>query len=142
VVAVVGDGGFLLMPNVVATAVQYSIPVVWLVWNNGGFMSIRDQQSHYFPAKRNLATVFEYSHSREPYTPDYAAMSRSMGGAGEVVDDPATLGDHLEHAIRSGRPTVLDVRVDSEVRPLASATWDLPPLRYPVPNFGWPDDAN
>ena len=35
-VAVVGDGGFLMLPSVVATAVQYGIPAVWLVWNNGG----------------------------------------------------------------------------------------------------------
>ncbi len=139
VLAVVGDGGFLLMPSVVATAVQYDLPVVWLVWNNGGFMSIRDQQSHYFPAERNLATVFEHAKTGAPYTADYAAMSRAMGGAGEIVEDPATLGDHIAHALASGRPTVLDVRIDSQVRPMSAATWDLPPLPHPEPAFGWPD---
>jgi acetolactate synthase-1/2/3 large subunit len=66
-------------------------------------------------------------------------MSRAMGGAGEIVEDPASLGDHIAQALASGRPTVLDVRIDSEVRPLSAATWDLPPLPHPEPAFGWPD---
>src|SRR6185295_12816711 len=59
-VAVVGDGGFLLMPSAVATAVQYEIPAVWVVWNNGGFISIRDQQRGYFAEGHELATTFEH----------------------------------------------------------------------------------
>jgi len=35
---------------------------------------------------------------------------------------------------------VLDVRVDPDVRPLATGSWDLPPLPYPLPNFGWEED--
>ena len=40
----------------------------------------------------------------------------------------------------SNRPTVLDVRVDPDVRPLATGSWDLPPLPPPNPNFGWEED--
>ena len=57
-VAVVGDGGFLLHAQRVATAVQYDIPAVWMVWNNGGYVSIRDQQRGYFGADREYATSF------------------------------------------------------------------------------------
>ena len=138
-VAVVGDGGFLLMPSAVATAVEHDIPAVWVVWNNQGFISIRDQQVGYFGADRTLATAFERVASGQPYTPDYAAMARSMGADGSVVSAAGDLAGQLEVALGSGVPTVLDVRVDPGVRPPAAATWDLPPLPHPEPGFGWPD---
>jgi acetolactate synthase-1/2/3 large subunit len=139
-VAVVGDGGFLLMPSAVATAVQYEIPAVWLVWNNQGFISIRDQQRGYFGEGRDLATSFQYARTGEPYTADFAAMACSMGADGSTVEAPADLGGALEAALRSGRPTVLDVRVDPDAAPPAPASWDLPPLPHPEPGFGWEED--
>ena len=140
VVAVVGDGGFLLMPSVVATAVEHSIGVVWIVWNNRGFISIRDQQQAYFGAGRTLATDFLSIASGEPYTPDYAAMAHSMGADGVPVTRPGELAGALAGALASGRPTVLDVHVDPDAKTPAAATWDLPPLRHPEPDFGWPDE--
>ncbi|MGH3319029.1 MAG: thiamine pyrophosphate-binding protein [Streptosporangiaceae bacterium] len=138
VVSVVGDGGFLMLPSVVATAVEYDLPVVWLVWNNGGFVSIRDQQLGYFGAGRELATSFRTAAS-EPYSPDYAAMARSMGADGLRVDTPGDLGSALKTALDSGRPTVLDVIVDGQAGQPAAATWKLPPLPHPEPTFGWSD---
>jgi acetolactate synthase-1/2/3 large subunit len=140
VVAVVGDGGFLLMPSAVATAVEYQIPVVWVVWNNQGFGSIRDQQEAYFGAGRTLATSFLHHGTGTVYTPDYAAMARSMGADGALVKSPGDLAGALEAAVASGRPTVLDVHVDPYAKTPAAATWDLPPLPHPAPSFGWPDE--
>jgi acetolactate synthase-1/2/3 large subunit len=139
-VAVVGDGGFMLMPSAVATAVQYGIPAVWVVWNNHGFISIRDQQLGYFGADREHATSFAHADSGELYTADHAAMARAMGADGAVIHQPGELAGALEAAIASGRPTVLDVRVDRDVAPAAPASWDLPPLPNPEPNFGWDPD--
>ena len=139
VAAVVGDGCFLMLPSVVATAVQYDLPVVWLVWNNGGYISIRDQQRGYFGAGRELATSFRHDADGEPYCADYAAMARSMGAQGIRVDDPADLADALKTALGSGLPTVIDVAVDAEAAQPAAATWLLPPLPHPEPTFAWPD---
>lgn len=138
-VAVVGDGGFLMFPSAVATAVQYDIPAVWVVWNNGGFMSIRDQQKLYFGPDRQLATGFEHAGGRGPYSADFAALSRSMGGEGLTVTEPADLGSAFKTALELRRPTVVDVHVDDAVALPAAATWDLPPLAHPEPSFGWPD---
>ena len=44
VVAIAGDGCFTMVPHVLCTAVEYSIPVVWVIWNNFGWVSIRDIQ--------------------------------------------------------------------------------------------------
>src|SRR6266568_3610913 len=139
VAAVVGDGCFLMLPSVVATAVQYDLPAVWLVWNNGGYISIRDQQRGYFGPGRELATSFRRDSGGEPYSADYAAMARSMGAQGIRVDDPADLAAALKTALDSGLPTVVDVPVDAEAVQPAAATWLLPPLPYPEPSFGWPD---
>ena len=137
VAAVVGDGGFLMLPSAVATAVQYGLPAIWLVWNNGGFISIRDQQRGYFG--QELATSFRYAASGAPYRCDFAAMARAMGADGLRAETAADVGAALKTALDSGRPTVIDVPVDAEVPQPAVATWDLPPLSYPEPGFGWPD---
>jgi acetolactate synthase I/II/III large subunit len=137
-VAVVGDGGFLMLPSVVATAVEYGIPAVWLVWNNGGYISIRDQQRGYFGAGRELATSFTCAATGEPYSADYAALARSMGAQGLRVETADDLGPALKTALDSGLPTVIDVPVADTAQPSA-ATWELPPLRHPEPSFGWPD---
>ena len=141
-VAVVGDGGFLMLPSAVATAVENGLPAVWLVWNNGGYISIRDQQRGYFGAGRELATSFSRAGTGEPYSADYAAMARSMGAQGLRVEAPGDLGFALKTALASGLPTVIDVPVAADPGQPSAATWDLPPLRHPEPTFGWPDTDN
>ncbi|HUL28177.1 MAG TPA: thiamine pyrophosphate-binding protein [Streptosporangiaceae bacterium] len=138
-VAVVGDGGFLMLPSVVASAVEYGIPAVWLVWNNGGYISIRDQQRGYFGAGRELATSFRYAATGGPYSADYAAMARSMGAQGLRAETPGDLGSALQAALGSGLPTVIDVPVAADADQPSAATWQLPPLHHPEPTFGWPD---
>ena len=128
-----------MFPSAVATAVEYRIPVVWLVWNNLGYVSILDQQLGYFGAGRELVTSF-----RDPagqlFSPDYAAMARAMGADGRTVERPSDLAEQLDAAIRAERPVVLDVRVDRDAKPLAAGTWELPPLPHPMPTFGWGED--
>jgi acetolactate synthase-1/2/3 large subunit len=139
VVAVAGDGAFMMNSTAVLTAVEYNIPVVWLVWNNFGYCSIRDQQRGYFGKDREIAVSFTNSQG-DLYSADYAMMARSMGADGHTVEKAADIAPRLEAAIASGRPTVLDVRIDREVRPLATGSWDLPPIAHPLPNFGWGED--
>jgi len=139
VVTVCGDGGFLMFPSAVATAVEYRIPVVWLVWNNLGYVSILDQQLGYFGAGRELVTSFRDGGGRL-FSPDYAAMARAMGAEGRTVERPTDLAEQLDWAIHAERPVVLDVRVDRDAKPLAAGTWELPPLPHPQPTFGWQED--
>ncbi len=139
-VALCGDAGFLMLPSAVATAVEYGTPVVWVVWNNSGFGSIRDQQMGYFGQNRELVTSFVDYTTGRLYSPEYAEMARSMGADGVRVDAPGDFGVALEQALCSGRPTVIDVRVDREIKPPGTGSWDLPPLPHPLPNFGWGED--
>ena len=139
VVAVCGDGCFAMNSSAVLTAVEYDIPVVWLIWNNLGYCSIRDQQMGYFGKDRELATSFKNS-AGKLYSADYAMMARSMGATGLLVEKPDDLAPRLEAAIASQKPTVLDVRIDREVRPISTGSWDLPPIPHPLPSFGWGED--
>jgi acetolactate synthase-1/2/3 large subunit len=60
-----------------------------------------------------------------------------MGADGARVDSPDEVADAVAAAIKSERPTVLDVRVDSTTAAPGTGSWDLPPLPGPVPDYGW-----
>lgn len=132
-VAVVGDGSFLMTPHVLATAAEYDIPAVWVVWNNYGYCSIRDLQLGMFDGE--LATSFAKDKSGELYNPDFAMLARSFGVEGARVERAGDLEGALEAAIKAGKPRLVEVVVDREIRPVGTGTWSLPPLPHPEPNF-------
>ncbi|HEX4287368.1 MAG TPA: thiamine pyrophosphate-binding protein [Trebonia sp.] len=136
-VTVCGDGCFLMHANAVATAVENEIPAVWVVWNNTGYGSIRGQQATFFGADREIATRFRRGASGELYSTDISAIARAMGADGARIDSPDEVADAVEAAIKSDRPTVLDVRVDAVTPAPSTGTWDLPPLTGPAPDYGW-----
>jgi acetolactate synthase-1/2/3 large subunit len=136
-VTVCGDGCFLMHANAVATAVEHDIPAVWLVWNNAGYGSIRGQQATFFGADREIATRFRRAATGELYSTDIAAIARAMGADGARIDSPDEVADAVESALKSDRPAVLDVRVDSAVAAPSTGSWDLPPLPGPAPDYGW-----
>jgi acetolactate synthase-1/2/3 large subunit len=133
-VAVVGDGGFTMTPSVLATAVEYDIPAIWVIWNNYAWGAIRDLQRGTFG--REIGTSF--LRDGEPYNPDFAAMARSYGVDGVRVSKPGDLSAALADAIASGRPCVIDADVDGSVPPTSVGTWELPPITHPEPKFGAP----
>lgn len=132
-VAVCGDGGFLMASNAVATAVEYGIPATWVVWNNAGYVSIRDLQRGAFG--KETTTMFSRESTGESFSPDYAMLARACGAEGIRVTAPGEVGDALAAAISSDRPTVVDVVVDPGAAPIATGTWQLPPLEHPEPNY-------
>lgn len=135
-VALCGDGGLLMTSHVIATAVEYDIPVTWIVWNNYGYASIRDLQLGAFG--RETTTMFAHARTGEPFSPDYAMLARAYGADGLRVTEPGDLGDAIEMAVKSNRPTLIDVVVDREAAPVATGTWQLPPLPHPEPNYPAP----
>jgi acetolactate synthase-1/2/3 large subunit len=133
-VAVVGDGSFLMTPHILATAVEYDIPAVWVVWNNYGYCSIRDLQLGLFKTGE-LATSFTKDRTGALHTPDFAMLARSFGVEGARVERPGDLEGAIESAIRANKPYLVEVVVDREIRPVGTGTWVLPPLPHPEPNF-------
>jgi acetolactate synthase-1/2/3 large subunit len=136
-VSVVGDGGFTMTPHVLCTAVEYDIPAVWVIWNNFAWAAIRDLQYALFDG-REIGTGFYSGDNREPYNPDFAALARACGVDAATVTSSHDLEGALEHALGSGKPYLIDVHVDAEVRPPAIGTWALPPIPHKEPVFGAP----
>ncbi len=143
VVAVTGDGCFSMVPHVLCTAVEYDIPVVWVIWNNFGWVSIRDIQLGLFGGREH-GTMFHQGANKKPYNPDFAAWAKAAGVEALTVTRSQDFAAALEHAIKAGRPYLLDVHVDAEVRPPSTGAWQLPPTPYKEPVFGQrflPDSA-
>jgi len=134
-VSVCGDGGFMMRPDVLCTAVEYGIPAVWVVWNNFAYGGIRDIQMGMF-AKREIATSFVREQDGRLVNPDFVALARACGADGIRVERPGDLAGAIEHAIKADAPFVLDVHVDRDIRPPGVGTWELPPLPYGEPAFG------
>jgi acetolactate synthase-1/2/3 large subunit len=132
-VCLCGDGGFMMAPHIVSTAVEYDIPAVWVIFNNYGYNAIRNLQMFKFKG-REIITSFYKEKSEELFNPDFAAMAQSMGAEGVRIEKPNDFTLAFDDAIRSERPYVIDVIIDRDVKlPSIGTTWDMPPLPVPDP---------
>ena len=134
-VSVCGDGAFFMHASVLGTAVEYELPVVWVVWNNYAYASIRGLQRGYLDG-RELATDFRHPKTGEPYNPDFAAMARSAGVDGVSVDRAADLGEAVRAALAAGRPYLIDANIDADQNPQGAGVWELPGLGRSRPGIG------
>jgi acetolactate synthase-1/2/3 large subunit len=105
VVAVAGDGDFLMCGQELATAVQHGLDVVVLVVDNAMYGTIRMHQERAYPG-RVIATGLK--------NPDFAALAEAYGAAGETVAATADVPAALDRALGAGRPAVLALKVDPE----------------------------
>jgi acetolactate synthase I/II/III large subunit len=134
-VSVCGDGAFLMHASVMATAVEYKIPAIWVVWNNYAYASIRGLQRGYLQG-RELVTDFKEPDTNNPYNPDFAAMARSAGVNGVRVETAKDLGETLEAAVKSRAPCVIDANIQGESNPGGAGVWELPGLGHLEPAIG------
>jgi acetolactate synthase-1/2/3 large subunit len=135
VVAVVGDGAFWMHANVLATAYEYNIPVVYVVWNNYAFASIRGLQRGYLDG-RELATDFRDPETQNPYNPDFAVLAKAAGIDGVRVDKATDLADAIRAAVASGKPYVIDANIGGDLNPGGAGVWELPGLGRSKPAIG------
>jgi acetolactate synthase-1/2/3 large subunit len=105
VIAFAGDGCFLMNGQEFATAVQYGLPIIVVVVNNGIYGTIRMHQEREYPG-RVVATDLQ--------NPDFAALARAYGGHGETVEKTADFAPAFERARASGKPSIVEIRLDPE----------------------------
>jgi acetolactate synthase-1/2/3 large subunit len=134
-VSVCGDGAFFMHASVLGTAVEYALPVVWVVWNNYAYASIRGLQRGYLDG-RELATDFKNPVTGERYNPDFAAMARSAGVEGVRIDRAADIGAAIRAAIATNRPYLIDVDIAADINPGGAGVWELPGLGQSKPAIG------
>jgi len=134
-VTLCGDGGFMMMPHVVATAVEYNLPAVWVLQNNYAIGTIRDLQRAYHDG-REIGTSFVNERTGQLWNPDFAKMADAMGGRGIRIEHPDQFGDAYREAIRSNTPTVLEVIINRDTGIPITGTWQMPPIPEVQPTFG------
>jgi acetolactate synthase-1/2/3 large subunit len=105
VFALCGDGDFLMTGQEIATAAQYGAAFVAVVVNNGLYGTIRMHQEREYPGR---------VYGTELRNPDFAAYARAFGGHGETVERTADFAPAFERAAASGRPAIIELRIDPD----------------------------
>ena len=105
VVALCGDGDFLMNGQEIATAVQYDAAFVGIVVNNGMYGTIRMHQEREFPG-RVSGTMLK--------NPDFAALARAYGFHGETVEATVDFEAAFERAQSAKTSALIEVRIDPD----------------------------
>jgi acetolactate synthase-1/2/3 large subunit len=105
VVAVNGDGDFLMNGQELATAMQYELPIIAVVLDNSTFGTIRMHQEREYPGRVSGTDLIN---------PDFAAMARAFGGFGAKVEKTEEFAPAFIAAEKSGLPSVIHVKFDAE----------------------------
>lgn len=103
VLAVAGDGGFLMTGQELETAVRCRLPIVALVFNNSSYGTIRMHQERAFPGRVSATALGPV---------DFALFARALGAAGERVANGRDFAPALERALALGRPALIEVAAD------------------------------
>lgn len=114
VVALAGDGDFLMNGQELATAIQYGCDMLVIVVDNGAFGTIRMHQEREYPG-RVSGTCLQ--------NPDFAALARAYGGWAETVETTADFAGALDRALGEAGVRVLHLKTDIErISPGATIT--------------------
>jgi acetolactate synthase-1/2/3 large subunit len=105
VIALSGDGDFLMHGQEFATAVQFELPVIVLVCDNGIYGTIRMHQEREYPGRVSATTL---------KNPDFAAYARAFGGFGALVEKTADFADAFRACQQSGKPSIIHLKIDPE----------------------------
>jgi len=105
VVCIAGDGDFLMTGQDFATAVQYDLPIIVLISDNGLYGTIRMHQEREYPG-RVVATQLR--------NPDFAAYAQAFGGFGIKVEKTADFPAAFAAAKKSGKPSIIQLKIDPE----------------------------
>ena len=119
VVSVTGDGGFLFAATELATAVQYGLNVVTIVFNNSAYGNVRRDQIEGFEGRINAS---------ELVNPDFVKFAESFGVLGLRAETPDALRRALEQAFAANAPVLIEVPIE---RGSEASPW-----KFLTPSFG------
>ena len=111
VVVACGDGGFMFGVQELATAVQFNINLVTVIFDNGGFENVRRDQSQRFGGRDFGADLVN---------PDFVKLAESFGAKGVRVKGPSALARTIEEGFREQGPVIVVVPVDARTE---SSPW-------------------
>jgi thiamine pyrophosphate-dependent acetolactate synthase large subunit-like protein len=113
VLAIHGDGGFLMNVQELETAVRHGINAVTLVMNNNCWGSEKAYQKHFFGERYIGCDIGN---------PRYDELARLFGADGYYVDHPDQVGDVIRAALSAGKPAVVEIPIDPDEFPMPAAS--------------------
>jgi acetolactate synthase I/II/III large subunit len=105
VISINGDGDFLMNGQEFAAAVQYKLPIIAMVFDNGIYGTIRMHQERDYPGRVSATDLVN---------PDFAALARAFGGFGATVEKTEEFAGAFRAAEASGLPSIIHVKFDAE----------------------------
>ena len=129
VVCIIGDGDFMMCVQELAVCAMYNIPVVFLILNNSGYISIRDGQNYLMG--RQIGSEFNHhSGDGRPYSVDFVALAKSFGfDVAAKVQAADEIGSTIKRALDSNAPALVEVPITRDVSVAAAEVvgwWDFP----------------
>ena len=100
-----GDGCFLMNGQELATAMQYDLPVIFVVVDNGMYGTIRMHQERHYPARVSGTDLVN---------PDFAALARAYGASADTVSRTEQFAPAFERALAAGKPSLLHLKLDPQ----------------------------
>lgn len=122
VVALVGDGGLMSACGALATAVELGTPVLWVLFNNYCFSTIRTMGEAFF--KNTYGTEFTRPDGT-PYNPDFQLLARAHGMEARLVEEPDGLAPALKECLAMDSPCLLEVRTRGDLPMPRTGYWDI-----------------
>jgi acetolactate synthase I/II/III large subunit len=110
-VVITGDGAFNMCSQILATAVEYQLPAIWVILNNHELGIERKGAEKAF-SRNHPWTRFVRKDTGEAYNPDYVRLAEANGAMGERLGHADDFAPALARAIDSRQPYVLDVPID------------------------------
>ncbi|MDP7343320.1 MAG: thiamine pyrophosphate-dependent enzyme, partial [Alphaproteobacteria bacterium] len=117
VVALVGDGGFLMTGQELVTAVEQNLPIKVIVCDNSAYGTIAMHQTRRFGAEGRYGVNLK--------SPDFAAVARAWGAAAWSVTRTEQFAAALDAALAHGGPALIHVKTD--LRDLTASGLKLDP---------------
>ncbi len=122
VIGMVGDGGLLSVVGALTTAVELNVPVLWILFNNFCFSTIRTVGATYF--NNTYGTEFTTPDGK-PYNPDFMLLAKAFGIESGLVIEPDDLAAGLKKALAATGPYLLEVRTRGDVPMPRTGYWDI-----------------
>jgi acetolactate synthase-1/2/3 large subunit len=103
VIQVSGDGGIMFNIQELSTAVQYQLPLVTIIFNDGRFSNVQRQQKEWFDGRVICSDL---------HNPDFVKLAESFGAAGFAAHDPESLRSAIRQAFEEKGPSIIDVNIE------------------------------
>ena len=132
VVAVVGDGDFMMTMQELHTAIQLNSGIIVIILNNAGWIAITDLQRAVLGDERIYATEFN-DHKGDPYYVDFAQIAKGFGCQATRISNAKEIKPAIDWAMKQEGPSVIEIMVNRDPKYTGSPAWgwwDVPIPAY------------